>query len=159
MTSLRCFFIWTGPTPELHWEELRRSFSFFERVKTLPEAGVLDVKVLDGMFGHQFFWLVNDAWVQERLLPEAEHFFRRTWLLPSVLPVHRRRSGYEFPCDRGVILIFKVQGGYDKNLRRYREKHFNRKTAYIWQASPMVRMDTGWKPMLLSAFARRDASG
>ena len=32
------------------------------------------------------------------------------------------------------------------------------KTADIWKASLAVRMDTGWKPILLYAVARRDGS-
>jgi hypothetical protein len=40
-----------GPTPELHQAELPRCLRFFERVKTLCDVGVLDAKVLDGMFG------------------------------------------------------------------------------------------------------------
>jgi hypothetical protein len=32
-------------------------------------------------------------------------------------------------------------------------------TADIWKALLMVRMDTGWKPILLYAVARRDGFG
>jgi hypothetical protein len=75
-----------GPTPELHREALLRCLRFFERVKTLCDVGVLDAKILDGMFGPQFVWLVNDDWVQERVLFEGEHFF------PEIFALHQQLS-------------------------------------------------------------------
>jgi hypothetical protein len=52
----------------------------------LCDVGVLDVKVLDGMFGPQFFLLVNDAQVQERVLLEGGHFFA------EIFALHQRLS-------------------------------------------------------------------
>jgi hypothetical protein len=112
-----------APTPELRQEELLRCLRFFERVKTLCDVGVLDAKVLDGMFGPQFFWLVNDVWIQKRVLFEGEHFFPEIFALHQQLSAYRKRSGREVPaaaCD----LALKDPGRYERNLRLYREKHF-----------------------------------
>ena len=87
-----------GPTPELQQKDLLRCLRFFERVKTLCDVGVLDAKVLDGMFGPQFFWLVNDARVQERVLFKGEHFFPEIFALHQQLSAYRKRSGYGVPA-------------------------------------------------------------
>jgi hypothetical protein len=97
--------------------------SAVERVKTLCDVGVLDAKVLDGMFGPQFFWLVNDVWIQKRVLFEGDHFFPEIFALHQQLSAYRKRSGREVPstaCD----LALKDPGRYERNLRLYREKHF-----------------------------------
>ena len=80
-----------GPTPELRPKELLRCLRFFERVKTLCDVGVLDAKVLDGMFGPQFFWLVNNIWIQKRVLLEGEHFFPEIFALHQQLSAYRKR--------------------------------------------------------------------
>jgi hypothetical protein len=112
-----------GPTPELHQQGLLRCLRFFERVKTLCDVGVLDAKVLDGMFGPQFFWLVNDARVQERLLFEGEHFFPEIFALHQQLSAYRKRSGYEVPAAASDLAL-KDPGRYERNLHLYRGKHF-----------------------------------
>jgi hypothetical protein len=97
-------------TPELHQEKLLRCLRFFERVKTLSDVGVLDAKVLDGMFGPQFFWLVNDAWIQERVLFEGEHFFPEIFALHQQLSACRKRSGREVPAAASDLAL-KDPGG------------------------------------------------
>ena len=112
------------PFPELLQEELLRCLRFFERVKTLCDVGVLDAKVLDGMFGPQFFWLVNDARVQERVLFEGEHFFPEIFALHQQLSAYRKRSGSAVPAAASDLAL-KDPGRYKQNLHFYREKHFS----------------------------------
>jgi hypothetical protein len=37
-------------------QQISRCLQFFERSKTLCDIGVLDLKILDAMFGYQFFF-------------------------------------------------------------------------------------------------------
>jgi hypothetical protein len=57
------------------------------------DVGVLDIALLDGMFGHQFFLLVNHAGTQERMLLQGEHFFPEIFALHKQLSDYRRAAG------------------------------------------------------------------
>jgi hypothetical protein len=43
-------------------EQLLPCLRFFERDKTLSDVGVLDIAILDGVFGYQFFFAGKPCW-------------------------------------------------------------------------------------------------
>jgi hypothetical protein len=112
-----------GAKAEPTREELLPCLRFFERVKTLCDVGVLDIAILDGMFGHQFFWLVNHRWTQERVLFRDPHYFPEIFALHSQLSDYRKRSGYQLPAAENDLAL-KDPIRYKTNLDLYREKRF-----------------------------------
>jgi hypothetical protein len=109
----------TEPTREL----LLPCIRFFERVKTLCDVGVLDIAILDGMFGHQFFWLVNHCGTQERVLFHEVHYFPEIFALHRQLSEYRKRFGYQLPAGENDLAL-KDPVRYKTNLDLYREKRF-----------------------------------
>lgn len=103
--------------------EILRCLRFFERVKTLSDVGVLGTKVLDGMFGHQFFRLVNHAKVQNEVLSTGLHSFPEIFALHRQLSEYRRRAAYEIPAAESDLRLNSPQR-YEANLLAYQQKHF-----------------------------------
>jgi hypothetical protein len=107
-------------------EQLLSCLRFFERVKTLSDVGVLDIALLDGMFGHQFFLLVNHAGTQERMLLQGEHFFPEIFALHKQLSDYRRRAGYCLPFAENDLAL-KDKSRYKINLDLYGQKRLRSK--------------------------------
>jgi hypothetical protein len=80
--------------------QINRCFQFFERTKTLADIGVLDLQILDAMFGYQFFYLVNDFWVQESILFCEPHYFPEVFALHQQLSEYHRKLGLEIPGEK-----------------------------------------------------------
>jgi hypothetical protein len=114
---------WANRDKILPREQLLSCLRFFERVKTLSDVGVLDIALLDGMFGHQFFSLVNHARTQEGMLLQGEHFFPEIFALHKQLSDYRRRAGYSLPFAENDLAL-KDKSRYKVNLDLYREKRF-----------------------------------
>jgi hypothetical protein len=112
-----------GTTAQPTREELLPCLRFFERVKTLCDVGVLDIAILDGMFGYQFFCLVNHVWTQERVLLQDPSFFPEIFALHSQLSDYRERSGYQLPVAENDLAL-KDPVRYKTNLDLYRQKRF-----------------------------------
>jgi hypothetical protein len=94
---------------------------FFGRVKTLTDIGVLEVRIIDAMFAHQFFLFVNDPELQEKLLFNGEHYFPEVFALHLELSARRKKSGVEIPRTK-TDLGLRDPARYEENLRYYREK-------------------------------------
>jgi hypothetical protein len=107
-------------------EQLLPCLRFFERVKTLSDVGVLDIALLDGVFGYQFFLLVNHAGTQERILLQGEHFFPEIFALHKQLSDYRRGAGYPLPFAENDLAL-KDKSRYKVNLDLYRQKRFRSK--------------------------------
>jgi hypothetical protein len=102
-------------------EQALRCLKFFERVKTLSDIGVLDVRILEAMFGYQFFLLVNNLKLQDNLLICEDHYFPEVFALHSQLTIWRRKRGIEIPlADSDLALRNAVK--YAENLKFYQEK-------------------------------------
>jgi hypothetical protein len=107
-------------------EQLLPCLRFFERAKTLCDVGVLDIAILDGMFGYQFFLLVNHAETQARMLLEGEHFFPEIFALHKQLSAYRRKAGYGLLfAESDLALTDKSR--YEVNLELYRRKRLRAK--------------------------------
>jgi hypothetical protein len=102
-------------------ERALRCLQFFGRVKTLTDIGVLDVKIIDAMFGHQFYFFVNDPQLQEQLLFNGAHYFPEVFALHHELSAWRGKLGVEIPRAK-TDLILRDPARYEKNLSYYREK-------------------------------------
>jgi hypothetical protein len=94
---------------------------FFGRVKTLSDIGVLDIKIIDAMFGYQFYLFVNDPQLQEQLLFQGEHYFPEVFALHHQLSSRRGKLGMEIPRAK-TDLVLREPARYEKNLWYYREK-------------------------------------
>jgi hypothetical protein len=106
-------------------QQLLRCLQFFERTKTLCDIGVLDVKILDAMFGYQFFHLVNDPWVQKSLLLCDPHYFPEVFALHQQLSDCHRRLGLEIPGAQNDLAL-ENPTRYEKNIEFYRAKRVRR---------------------------------
>jgi hypothetical protein len=106
-------------------QQLLRCLQFFERTKTLCDIGVLDVKILDAMFGYQFFYLVNDPWVQKSLLLCDPHYFPEVFALHKQLSDCHRRLGLEIPGEQNDLAL-ENPTRYEKNIEYYRAKRVRR---------------------------------
>jgi hypothetical protein len=106
-------------------QQLLRCLQFFERTKTLCDIGVLDVKILDAMFGYQFFYLVNDPWVQKSLLLCDPHYFPEVFALHKQLSDCHRRLGLEIPGAQNDLAL-ENPTRYEKNIEYYRAKRVRR---------------------------------
>jgi hypothetical protein len=106
-------------------QQLLRCLQFFERTKTLCDIGVLEVKILDAMFGYQFFNLVNDPWVQKSLLLCDPHYFPEVFALHKQLSDCHRRSGLEIPGAQNDLAL-ENPTRYEKNIEYYRAKTVRR---------------------------------
>jgi hypothetical protein len=102
-------------------EPALRCLQFFGRVKTLSDIGVLDVKIIDAMFGYQFYLFVNDPQLQEQLLFRGEHYFPEVFALHNQLSARREKLGMEIPRTE-TDLVLRDSARYEKNLWYYREK-------------------------------------
>jgi hypothetical protein len=94
---------------------------FFERVKTLSDIGVLDVRILDAMFGYQFFSLVNNLKLQDNLLLGGDHYFPEVFALHEQLTMWRRKRGLEIPFVDSDLALRDAKR-YAINLKHYQEK-------------------------------------
>jgi len=115
-----------GANVELNRQRVLLCLRFFERVKTLCDVGVLDVAIVDGMFGYQFFCLVNHPGSQEKVLFYEEYFFPEIFALHRQLSEYRIRSGYRVPAAQND-LARKDSLRYKTNLDLYREKRLREK--------------------------------
>ena len=106
-------------------QQLLRCLQFFERTKTLCDIGVLDMKILDAMFGYQFFYLVNDPWVQKSLLLCDPHYFPEVFALHKQLSDCHRRLGLEIPGAKNDLTL-ENPTRYEKNIEYYRAKRVRR---------------------------------
>jgi hypothetical protein len=111
---------------ELTRHQLLPCLRFFERIKTLCDLGMLDIAIVDGMFGYQFFSLVNHPGVQESVLLLDGHFFPEIFALHRQLSEYRKRSGYQSPAAQ-FDLASKDPTRYESNLDLYREKRLKAK--------------------------------
>jgi hypothetical protein len=94
-----------GDKAEPTRHQLLPCLRFFERIKTLCDVGMLDIAIVDGMFGYQFFWLVNHPRVQESVLFLDGHFFPEIFALHSQLVQYRKRSGYQIPAVQNDLAL------------------------------------------------------
>ena len=102
-------------------EEALRCLKFFERVKTLSDIGVLDLQILDAMFGYQFFLLVNNLQLQDNLLICEDNYFPEVFALHSQLTILRRKRAIEIPLGDSDLAL-RNTNKYAENLKHYREK-------------------------------------
>ena len=107
-------------------QQVGRCLQFYERTKTLCDIGVLDLKILDAMFGYQFFHLVNDLWVQKSVLLCDPHYFPEVFALHKQLSDYHRRLGVEIPGAQYDLASANPER-YEKNIQYYREKRVRRK--------------------------------
>jgi hypothetical protein len=94
---------------------------FFERVKTLCDIGVLDVRILDAMFGYQFFSFVNNLKLQDNLLVEGDHYFPEVFALHQQLTTWYRKRGIDIPFADSDLALRDAKR-YAENLAHYQEK-------------------------------------
>ena len=106
-------------------QQVGRCFQFFERTETLCDIGVLDLKILDAMFGYQFFHLVNDLWVQKSVLFCDPHYFPEVFALHKQLSDYHRRLGLEIPGAQYDLALGNPKR-YEKNIQYYRAKRVRR---------------------------------
>jgi hypothetical protein len=106
-------------------ERALRCVQFFERVKTLTDVGVLDVRMLDAMFGHQFFFFVNDPQLQENLLCSGDHYFPEVFALHHQLSAWRGKLGIDIPGVKSDLALRDPER-YEKNLSYFRDKRTRR---------------------------------
>lgn len=97
-------------------ESAMRCLQFFERVKTLTDIGVLDIRILDAMFGHQFFAFVNDPQLQENLLFSGDHYFPEVFALHQQLTAWRMKLGVDIPRSKSGLAL-RDPARYEKNLQ------------------------------------------
>jgi hypothetical protein len=109
-------------------KQIGRCLQFFERTKTLCDIGVLDLKILDAMFGYQFFYLVNDPWAQNSVLFREPHYFPEVFALHRQLSDYHRRLGLEIPGVQNDLALANP-ARYEKNLQSYRAKRVRRSSA------------------------------
>lgn len=115
-----------GDKAEPTRHQLLACLRFFERIKTLCDVGMLDIAIVDGMFGYQFFCLVNHPRVQESVLFLDGHFFPEIFALHSQLVQYRKRSGYQIPAAQNDFAS-KDPVRYKMNLDLCREKRLKAK--------------------------------
>jgi hypothetical protein len=106
-------------------QQIGKCLQFFERTKTLCDIGVLDVKILDAMFGYQFFYLVHDLWVQKSVLFRDPHYFPEVFALHKQLSDYHRRLGLEIPGAPNDLAAANP-ARYQENIRLYRSKRVRR---------------------------------
>jgi hypothetical protein len=102
-------------------EHAMRCLQFFERVKTLSDIGVLDVGILDAMFGHEFFSLVNEPQLQDNLLFSGDHYFPEVFALHLQLRARRMKLGVDIPRSKSDLAL-RDGARYEKNLQYFRHK-------------------------------------
>ena len=102
-------------------EHAMRCLQFFERVKTLSDIGVLDVRILDAMFGHEFFVLVNEPQLQEKILFSGDHYFPEVFALHRQLTALRMKLGVDIPRSNSDLAL-RDAARYEKNLQYFRDK-------------------------------------
>ena len=102
-------------------EHAMRCLQFFERVKTLSDIGVLDVRIIDAMFGHQFFAFVNEPQLQENVLFSGDHYFPEVFALHRQLTARRMKLGIDIPCSKSDLAL-RDATRYEKNLQHFRVK-------------------------------------
>jgi hypothetical protein len=110
-------------------QQISRCLQFFERSKTLCDIGVLDLKILDAMFGYQFFYLVNDQWVQKSVLFCDPHYFPEVFALHEQLSRYHRKLGIEIPGEQNDLALGNPVR-YEKNIEYYRAKRGRRTVLY-----------------------------
>jgi hypothetical protein len=107
-------------------EPALRCLKFFERVKTLSDIGVLDVRILDAMFGYQFFSFVNNQKLQDNLLLNGDYYFPEVFALHEQLTTWRRKRALEIPFGE-TDLALRDAKRYAANLEHYQEKVIKRR--------------------------------
>ncbi len=114
-------FVFPGSNQMPSDDQALRCLQFFERAKNLSDIGVLNIRILDAMFGYQFFSLVNDPHVQNTLLYNEEHYFPEVFALHQQLIALRTKSGIEVPRTTSDLAA-REPNRYEINLRHYQDK-------------------------------------
>jgi hypothetical protein len=92
----------------------------------LTDIGVLDIRILDAMFGHQFFAFVNDPQLQENLLFSGDHYFPEVFALHHQLRAWRMKLGVDNPRSKSGLAL-PDPARYEKNLQYFRDKRSRKK--------------------------------
>jgi hypothetical protein len=116
----------TGSGEIASTQQAVRCLKFFERVKTLADIGVLDLRILDAMFGYQFFFLVNNVKLQDDLLIRDDHYFPEVFALHRQLTIWRRQRGIEIPLADNDLAL-RSTSKYAENLGYYGQKGIKNK--------------------------------
>lgn len=80
-------------------EAIEKYLTFFERIRFILDAQVLDIETIDDLFAYRFFYLVHNPNVQSNVLlnPDMQPYFSSVFQLHSVWIKYRQTKGLPIP--------------------------------------------------------------
>jgi len=88
-------------------EAIEKYLSFFERIKHILDAQVVDMETIDELFAYRFFYLVHNPNVQSKVIfdPEVQPYYRSLFHLYALWVEYRQTKGLPIPRAETPLIL------------------------------------------------------